>query len=233
MLISKQYYFYKIVVRDNPDQTPEIVRDGDNISINITDNTNKENISSIINALNAFDPIDIVSPLSQPTAQKIKFCEILDYKQSWFSLGHSLGEIKYSLPLAPGESTQLAVIEWSRQDSASRKDGVTATEFLDHDSRRERSIEDTVKGALSENQDGWSIMGGSSAAVSIPIVPGVVDLSVNAAFGGGVSHSSGNRNVEGDSLQNLHDRVRQSSAYIRSLTSTVIVQSSQAESNTL
>ncbi|HRH47367.1 MAG TPA: LecA/PA-IL family lectin [Panacibacter sp.] len=215
----QQYHFYKIIVKDNK----KTERDG----MESGPGSNDASLKKI-------KIVDITAPIQdlETTEPEIKFCEILDYKQSWFSLGHSLGEIKYSLPLAPGESTQLAVIEWSRQDSASRKDGVTATEFLDHDSRRERSIEDTVKAALSENQDGWSMMGGSSAAVSIPVVPGV-DLSVNAAFGGGVSHSSGNRNVEGDSLQDLHDRVQQSSAYIRSLTSTVIVQSSQAESNTL
>ena len=37
-----------------------------------------------------------------PRPPIIKFGEVLDYRQDWYSLGHSLGEIKYSLPLAPG-----------------------------------------------------------------------------------------------------------------------------------
>ena len=55
----------------------------------------------------------------------------------------------------------------------------------------------------------------------------------NHAVGGGVSYSYGNRNLEGESLQDIHDRVRQASSSVRSLNSTVIVQGSQAESSSL
>ena len=159
----------------------------------------------------------------------IKFGRVLEYRQNWYSLGHSLGEIKYSLPLAPGESTQLAVIEWSRQDAASRTDNVRATEFLDHDSRRDRAIEDSVDAALREEQGGNSHMGSTSGTATIPME--YFTMTGNHAFGGGISYSYGNRDVEGDSLQTIHDRVRQATASVRSLTSTVIVQASQSEQN--
>lgn len=199
----QEFHFYKVILRREPS---EVSGDAKIREVNLTE------------PIRSSDPV-------------IKFGEVLDYRQSWHSLGHSLGEIKYSLPLAPGESTQLAVIEWSRLDTASRADDVRATEFLDHDTRRDRSIEETVDAALRENQDGWSMMGGISAAATIPVPPAVV--SINAAFGGSVSHTSGKRKVEADSLQNLHDRVRQTSAYVRGLKSTVIVQASQSEKNTL
>jgi hypothetical protein len=179
--------------------------------------------------------VQVIKPLDA-LATDIKFGEVLEYRQDWFSLGHSLGEIKYSLPLAPGESTQLAVIEWSRNDVASRTDNIRATEFLDHDSRRERAIEDTVEAALREEQGGNSHMGSTSGTGGGTWgVPGIWGAGVtgNHAFGGGISYSYGNRNVEGESLQDLHDRVRQTSSFIRSLNSTVIVQASQTEKSTL
>src|SRR5690606_6524155 len=43
-----------------------------------------------------------------------------DYQLVWFPLGHSLGQILYSLPLAPGESVKLAVIDWTRRDTTAR-----------------------------------------------------------------------------------------------------------------
>jgi len=160
----------------------------------------------------------------------IKFGEILEYRQDWHSLGHSLGELKYSLPLAPGESTQIAVIDWSRDDVARRQDGVRATEFLDHDVRRDRSIEETIDAALREEQGGNSHMGSTSGTAS---GSQYVTWTGNHAFGGGISYSYGNRDLDADSLQDLHDRVRQASSSVRSLNSTVIVQGSQDEKSAL
>lgn len=173
-----------------------------------------------------------VSGALRPPESFIKFGEILEYQQDWYSLGHSLGEIKYSLPLAPGESTQLAVIDWSRDDRASRTDQIRATEFLDHDSRRDRAIEETVDAALKEEQGGNSHFGGTTGTASGQTY-GTGMWTGNHAFGGGISYSYGKRNVEGESLQDIHDRVRQASSYVRSLNSTVIVQGSQSESNRL
>jgi hypothetical protein len=181
--------------------------------------------------------VRVSDPLqSLDLAPVVKFGEVLEFRQDWYSLGHSLGEIKYSLPLAPGESTQLAVIDWSRDDLASRTDKLRATEFLDHDSRRDRAIEETVEAALREEQGGNSHMGSTAGTGGGTWgVPGVWGAGVtgNHAFGGGISYSYGNRDVEGESLQDLHDRVRQASTSVRSLNSTVIVQASQAEKSTL
>src|SRR5713226_10753680 len=45
---------------------------------------------------------------------------INEYRTSWYPLAPSLGQLQYSLPLAPGESVNLAVIDWSRRDKAAR-----------------------------------------------------------------------------------------------------------------
>lgn len=175
--------------------------------------------------------VDVTEPIVAPTPA-IKFGEVLDYEQDWFSLGHSLGEIKYSLPLAPGETTQLAVIEWKREDVASRTDSIRATEFLDHDLRRDRVIADTVDSALSEEQGGnsWSF---GTTGIASGSTYGTGMWTGNHAVGGSISYSYGNRDLAAEALQDLHDRVRQATASVRSLTSTVIVQATQSESNSL
>lgn len=45
-------------------------------------------------------------------------------------VGHSLGQVVYSLPLAPCESVNIAVIDWSLQDTTVRTDDRRATETL-------------------------------------------------------------------------------------------------------
>jgi hypothetical protein len=164
-------------------------------------------------------------------APRIKFAEVLEFRQQWISLGHSLGEIKYSLALAAGEATQIAIIDWSRQDTASRTDSATSSEFMDHSTKRDRSIEETIDSALKESQGGSSFMAGTSGQATLPLT--YVTLSFNHAIGYGVSNSWGNRDLEAGSLQDLHDKIRQQSGYTRSLNSTVVIQASQSESNTL
>jgi hypothetical protein len=55
----------------------------------------------------------------------------------------------------------------------------------------------------------------------------------NWAAGGGTSNSWGERDVTGDSQHDLHDRVVQGTSFVRSLTSTVVVQATQTERNHL
>jgi hypothetical protein len=173
--------------------------------------------------------VDVAANL--PTAAaSIRFADVLEYRQRWYALGHSLGEIKYSLPLAPGESTQLAVMEWSRDDSASRFDSVRGTEYLQHDLRRDRSIDESVDAGLKESQGGWSWTGGLSSGMAYD-AKAYGQYTGNWAAGGGTSNSWGQRDLLADSQQDLHDHVRQGTSMVRSLTSTVIMQATQAESN--
>ncbi|MCB9453075.1 MAG: hypothetical protein H6672_16690 [Anaerolineaceae bacterium] len=173
--------------------------------------------------------VDITKDLDK-SPLRVKFADVLDYRQRWYAIGHSLGEIKYSLPLAPGESTQLAVIEWSRNDAASRFDSVTAKENLVHWQNRDRTIEETIDAGLKESQGGWSWAGGLSSGMAYDAKE-YGQYTGNWAAGGGTKNSWGNRNLEADSLQELHDTITQSTSYTRSLNSTVIVQASQAEMN--
>ena len=205
----QQVRFTKVIVRREEPST-----DGDGFPNSDT---------SLNHEVQVLEPLKSLTPV-------IKFGEILNFRQDWYSLGHSLGEIKYSLPLAPGESTQLAVIEWAREDLASRTDKIHTAEFLDHDARRDRAIEETVDAALREEQGGNSHFGGTSGTAT---GSQYVTWTGNHAFGGGISYSYGKRELEAESLQDLHDRVRQASSFIHSLNSTVIVQASQTEKNTL
>lgn len=161
----------------------------------------------------------------------LRVAEVLEFRQRWYPVGHSLGQIAYSLPLAPCESVNLAMIDWSRQDTIRRDDQVNSRETLLHDQRRDRTIEETLEAALSESQDGFSLLGGlgvgASATVPIETIP--INISAMLSAGGGITHSSGNRDINADSLQELHDRVRQATSVVRSLNSTVIVQATQQE----
>jgi hypothetical protein len=144
---------------------------------------------------------------------------VLLYETTWAPMGHALGEIAYSLALAPCEQINLAVIEWSRHDQTVRGEDTSLAEQLQHNLRRDRSIEETVDAVLTESQKGSSVAGGLGANI------GVANLSLSGSYAG----TSGTRKVASDAVQEISDRIVQASTLAQRFNSTVIVQASQAE----
>ncbi len=173
--------------------------------------------------------------------------KIKEYKQTWTPLGHALGDIIYSFTLAPCETMNLAVIDWSRKDSAQRLDDIEYDESLQHYQAHDRTIDDIVNATLEEEQSGWSVMGGvgagekvsGSASATVPIEGVPVNVSSGLGFGvlgfigGGYASSSGRRALAGTETQNIADTVVQKSNLLRRMRSTVIVQATQEEHSTL
>jgi hypothetical protein len=157
---------------------------------------------------------------------------IVQYNSEWFPLGHSLGQIAYSLPLAPGEKMSIAIVDWTRRDAAKRNEQTTEKEDLQHAALRDRTLTEAVHMVVTESQSGSSFMAGGalSAGAGIPI--GAVSLGIGGAFGvGGASaNSQGMRDVVGNTTQSISDAFHQSSSALRELNSTVVIQSDQAES---
>jgi hypothetical protein len=155
----------------------------------------------------------------------------VQYNTEWFPLGHSLGQIAYSLPLAPGEKMKIAIIDWTRRDAAKRTEQTSEKEDLQHAALRERSLTEAVSMVVRESQSGSSFMAGGalSAGAGIPIGP--VSLGIGGAFGigGASSNSQGMRSVVGNTTQQISDAFHQSTSAQRELNSTVVIQSEQAE----
>jgi hypothetical protein len=158
-------------------------------------------------------------PWPEPTGD-VYLGYFIEYHSEWFPLGHSLGKISYSLPLAPGEKVQIAVVDWQRQDSASRTEVTGETEQLNNDTLRDRSISDAVNMVVQESQSGSSFMAGLglSAGAGVPIGP--VSLGVGAAggLGGASASTSGVRSVAGNTSQQISDAFHQAASAMRELT---------------
>ncbi|MFI9401753.1 hypothetical protein [Nocardia sp. NPDC052316] len=158
-----------------------------------------------------------------------------EYKVTWSALGHSLGEILYSLPLAPGESVKLAILDWS-WDSLTRRDEQTKlTEDVLHRTHRDRTISETVQAGLREMQHGSNFMGGvaHSGGGSGSANVGVVGLGAAVgdawSMGGSTATSDGSRDLTAENVQRLSDSFSQASSALREINSTVVVQARQEE----
>jgi len=180
---------------------------------------------------------DVPAGFGVPPGFKAAYVD--DYKVSWFSLGHSLGEILYSLPLAPGETVKLAVIDWSWDSLTKRDETTKLTEEVLHQTHRDRTITETVKAGLKELQHGSSFMGGtaSAAGASGGANLGVVGLGAAVgntwSLGGSTATSDGSRDLAAENVQRLNDSFSQASSAQREINSTVVIQARQEEKESI
>jgi hypothetical protein len=185
--------------------------------------------------LDASSPIDWDDTPTIYLATGLAHGHILRYREVWHADGYSLGDLLYSLPLAPMQRRKIAVVDWERRTEATREEQLEFEEELDALLSRDRDVQEIVGSDLHEETSGgssnttWGIAGGIGAGF------------IGSGFGifGGVSGGASGSNSEAwqnssrqfsaDSLQRLRDRVSQRSSSVRNERSTVVQTVSQGE----
>lgn len=165
-------------------------------------------------------------------ATSIAIGHLLTLKQVWRADGYSLGDLLYSLPLAPGQKKQIAIVDWERKEQAIRESRREETERLAAELAHDRDISDIMDSALSEHSRGRSsanvsAVGGGFGAFIGPLV-----------LGGGGGHSEASstayshnwRDVTATALNQARDRTQQAAATVRGQRSTTIQTATQGES---
>ncbi|QKI89106.1 hypothetical protein [Thiomicrorhabdus xiamenensis] len=157
---------------------------------------------------------------------------ILHFKQKWKADGYSLGDLLYSLPLAPCQEKQIAIIDWDREERAQRSEAQTVSESIAADISHDRDISEIINSTFAENirASSHNETSGTSAGIGGGIM-GSVGKFVGGLFGG-VSHSGSSssssasqdsaRNLSGSTLNRLQDSISQSASALRSQRSTVV-----------
>ena len=165
---------------------------------------------------------------------------ILHFKQIWKAAGFSIGDCLYSLPLAPCQEKQIAIIDWDRKEQGSRTEAQIASDELQADISRDRDITEIMNSSLGESVNASSTNNTSSTSAGIG--GGIGGFIAPVVFGvaGGISHSgasskstatqNSSRNISANSLNRLQDSTSQSASSIRSQRSTVIQTVGQNES---
>jgi hypothetical protein len=160
---------------------------------------------------------------------------ILHFKQQWIADGYSLGDLLYSLPLAPCQKKQIAIIDWDRREAAARRESLEEQEFLSAQLSRDRDISEIANGMVRESMTGGSSADTSSAAFGFGLgfigsgVAGLLGVGGGSSSAGSTAFQNSSRETSASSLQSLRDRVSQSASALRSQRSTVIQTVSQSE----
>lgn len=186
-----------------------------------------------------------------PMAGTLGLGYVLNLAQTWTSNGLSLGNLLYSLPLAPGEQQRIAVTEGfataevretevldiaERAQAATRQDSSTQAVF-------QSAFEEHVRASSSyENQarsSSWGVAGGLGGVVGGGI--GALIGGVGAAGGGGKSYGQGNtqsaldgaRQYASSAGQAMQSSVEQESAARRRAARSAIRLATETDSRTV
>ena len=189
--------------------------------------------------LNELNSVDWDSTPTFYEATTIALGHLLHFKQVWYADGYSLGDLLYSLPLAPGQKKLISVLDWERREGGQRIEDTFSSEALNAAMRHDRDLGEVVSGTLTESSRG----GSKSTSVGVGVGTGAAGNGSYQGFnfgaligisgGYGESNSSAwqdsSRSLSSNSLQTLRDNTLQSASAIRSLRSSVVQTVTQGE----
>lgn len=137
---------------------------------------------------------------------------ILHYKSEFKADGYSLGNLLYSLPLAPGQKKQIVVMDSQHSLVATENQSVIQAENLAANLLNERDVVDQLGGSISEVMSGQSSAstGGISAGLGIGAAAGPIGGALGVAGGYASSKSSASQNSSRDTAQFFGEKLRQS-----------------------
>jgi hypothetical protein len=185
-------------------------------------------------------PVDL-SPMfsSEFGFNKPAIGALLTLSQSWYAQGVALGQLLHSVALAPGESTRIAMLDWSRRTTGVQTEDVTETEALSNVTEHSRALSEVTRAVAQEAQQGFSesetgsdsSQGGTGVGFSLgPITVG--QTSSDAVARGRAmrfSSSQGRREISADTAQQVLDRTQQHANAARNRRATVVREVSQKE----
>ena len=199
---------------------------------------------------NAFKPLNLQKLAAVNAGFKhVAFGALLTFRQSWYAQAVTLGQLLHSVSLAPGESTRLAVVDWTRKSRAGQTEVIDEVDDLSNDQSHNRSISEVTQAVADEAQGGFSStntksksnQSGEAAAMdmSAPLggllggPSGSVATSSSRASSetqaDSYSSSWGHRDVGSTMMQNVNDRTHQHAHSSRSRRASVVKEVSQSE----
>ncbi|SFM33563.1 hypothetical protein [Marinobacter zhejiangensis] len=183
-----------------------------------------------------FDPFKDRSALA---GKDLAFGVLLKHHQSWQQKGLALGNLLHSVCLAPGEVTQVAIIDWTRRTQGRSEEAVKQGESVSSDIDQSRAVNEVQQAVAEEAQAGQSSISSSSSSSQSGFSGGSLLFSVTAS--GSSSHSSaltaqfstGKRDLAAESSNRLNQRTAEKSQSLRSRRSSVVREVTESEAENM
>lgn len=91
---------------------------------------------------------------------------VAGHTQKWVNMGTHLGEIIHSIPLAPGESRNISLLDWKRRQQTQKEEDTTLRESLISSQIHKRALDEVTRAVAEEHQYGKTNTVSSNAVTS-------------------------------------------------------------------
>ncbi len=158
------------------------------------------------------------------------------HKQQWEQKGIALGNLINSICLAPGEVTQVAMVDWQRSTTGTSTQSTEQGEQASSDIQQARAVNEIQEAIAAETQQGASSTSASSSSVQSGVSFGSLFMSANASTAQTstsaltAQFTSGRRNLAAVSSNSINDRTAEKASSLRSRRATVVQEVSERES---
>ncbi|SDW28948.1 hypothetical protein [Marinobacter mobilis] len=184
-------------------------------------------------------PFDPFAECGNQPEKNIAFGVLLKHHQSWQQKGLALGNLLHSVCLAPGEVTQVAIMDWTRRTRGSSTQDTKQGELVSADIDQSRAVNEVQKAVAEEAQAGQSKITSSSSSAQTGVSGGGLLFSVTAS--GASSHSTaltaqfstGKRDLAAESSNQLNQRTAETSQSLRSRRSSVVKEVTESEAENM
>jgi hypothetical protein len=174
---------------------------------------------------------ELVMPMEQADTIRVGYGLLITYRQDWWDLGRSLGDLLYTLPLAPGEETKIATVDWRRTDLAQRQTSLDEAVRQDTAIQRIDAVDDVVQ--LSSTKDGKQTTDAHYASGGGGLSFNILGVGVSGSGSAGTAHTVSTAHEVTDATtsnnETINDRIHQASNTIRSTRSMAIAEVQQSE----
>jgi hypothetical protein len=210
----REYSYQGIVRTSDPDVANYVLnRTEDDRFELLTDNKKiKRNPVDLDNPIRWQDAPGAHKNLSIYQSVTVATGHILHYRSEFKADGYSLGDLLYSLALAPGQKKEIVVMESAHSLQGAESQTISQGERLAAGIVDDRAIADQLAGGIDENLRGSSSAStaGVSAGLGVGASLGVVSGALGVAGGYANSNSSASQNSSRNTSQFFGEKLRQS-----------------------
>ena len=133
------------------------------------------------------DPASALIEIFYQSTAKFHLGYLGSIHQKWINMGTHLGEPIHSLALAPGESRNIAIIDWYRRQQSTRGEDTTVSENLRSEFIQTRALNEVVQSTANEHLAGGTEIDANTKTTGYGLVGGLGGGNAQ----GGASSGSG------------------------------------------
>ncbi len=188
----REYAYTAIVRTSDPDVASyTLTRDGNgSFALDGGDRLLKRRAIGLANPVRWQDAPSAGDSLNFYQTVSVATGHILHYKSQFRADGYSLGDLLYSLPLAPGQVKQIAMFDASHRLSGSESQTISVGESLAANIVNDRSVADQLGGTIGEGLKGSSNAHTEGMSMGLGGAASMGSMGASLGIAGGFSNSN-------------------------------------------